>query len=71
MLVGDAELRQGEGQQKQLCHRCYTDVSQTPFGGAPCVDGSGMDTAQLPPRSCAGGIRATITFPTWVEPPLP
>ncbi|KAK8115862.1 hypothetical protein PG984_012364 [Apiospora sp. TS-2023a] len=64
MLVGDPMLRTGAGQQKQLCHRCYTNVQQTPFGGAPCVDGSGMDTAQLPPGGCDGGIRATITFPT-------
>ncbi|RYP32944.1 hypothetical protein DL767_004960 [Monosporascus sp. MG133] len=64
MLVGDAELRQPEGQQRQLCHRCYTTVEQEPFGGPPCVDGSGMDTAALPPQACAGGIRATITFPT-------
>lgn len=64
MLVGDPTLRTGTGQQKQLCHRCYTNVQQTPFGGAPCVDGSGMDTAQLPPGGCDGGIRATITFPT-------
>ncbi|KAK7991592.1 hypothetical protein PG988_000386 [Apiospora saccharicola] len=40
MLVGDPMLRTGAGQQKQLCHRCYTNVEQTPFGGAPCVDGS-------------------------------
>ncbi|KAK8084302.1 hypothetical protein PG997_005573 [Apiospora hydei] len=64
MLVGDSALRTSAGQQKQLCHRCYTNVQQTPFGGAPCVDGSGMDTAQLPPGGCDGGIRATITFPT-------
>ena len=31
-----------------------------------------MDTAELPPRTCAGGIRATITFPTCVNTlPLP
>lgn len=64
MLVGDPILRSHRGQQRQLCHRCYTTVEQEPFGGAPCVDGSGMDTAELPPRQCDGGIRATITFPT-------
>jgi len=64
MLVGDPALRTSAGQQKQLCHRCYTNVQQTPFGGAPCVDGSGMDTAKLPMGGCDGGIRATITFPT-------
>ncbi len=64
MLVGDADLRQAEGQQRQLCHRCFTTVEQNPFGGAPCVDGTGMDTAALPNKACPGGIRATITFPT-------
>ncbi len=63
MLVGDAALRTSQGQQKQLCHRCYTNVNQTPFGGAPCADGQ-MDTAALPNKQCAGGIRATVTFPT-------
>ncbi|KAI0021314.1 hypothetical protein F4780DRAFT_297984 [Xylariomycetidae sp. FL0641] len=64
MIVGDPLLRSAQDHQKQLCHRCYTNVNQTPFGGAPCADGSGMDTSQLPPKSCDGGIRATITFPT-------
>ncbi|KAH9905853.1 hypothetical protein F4778DRAFT_802291 [Xylariomycetidae sp. FL2044] len=64
MIVGDPMLRQSQGQAKQLCHRCYTTVEQEPFGGAPCADGSGMDTAALPPQECDGGIRATITFPT-------
>ncbi|KAI5855556.1 hypothetical protein GGS23DRAFT_608143 [Durotheca rogersii] len=50
MLVGDAMLRTAQGQQKQLCHRCYTNVNQTPFGGAPCADAS-MDTAALPPQT--------------------
>ncbi|KAI1802313.1 hypothetical protein F4811DRAFT_563299 [Daldinia bambusicola] len=63
MLVGEAMLRTAQGQQKQLCHRCYTNVNQTPFGGAPCADRQ-MDTAFLPNKQCAGGIRATITFPT-------
>ncbi|KAI1858027.1 uncharacterized protein JN550_012920 [Neoarthrinium moseri] len=64
MLVGDSMLRKSQGQQKQLCHRCYTNLNQDPFGGAPCADGSGMDTAALPSKACDGGIRATITFPT-------
>lgn len=63
MLVGEATLRAAQGQQKQLCHRCYTNVDQSPFGGAPCAD-SQMDTAALPKKTCDGGIRATITFPT-------
>ncbi|KAI1215041.1 uncharacterized protein F4807DRAFT_18544 [Annulohypoxylon truncatum] len=61
MLVGDAMLRQAEGQQRQLCHRCFATINQVPFGGAPCT---GDDTASLPSKMCNGGIRTTITFPT-------
>ncbi|KAK5630813.1 hypothetical protein RRF57_006528 [Xylaria bambusicola] len=62
MLVGDPTLRSGETQQRQLCHRCFTTVNQVPFGGAPCA--GPMDTQELPPGFCQGGIRTTITFPT-------
>ncbi|KAI1849479.1 hypothetical protein JX266_004974 [Neoarthrinium moseri] len=61
MLVGDPMLRTAEGQQRQLCHRCFANVQQVPFGGAPCT---GSDTAALPSGMCHGGIRTTITFPT-------
>ncbi|KAH7138617.1 hypothetical protein B0J11DRAFT_555322 [Dendryphion nanum] len=61
MLVGDAGLRQKAGQQKQLCHRCFSNMKQDPFGGAPCT---GEDTFDLPKKQCGGGIRTTITFPT-------
>lgn len=61
MLVGDPMLRSAEGQQRQLCHRCFSTINQVPFGGAPCT---GEDTAALPPKMCTGGIRTTITFPT-------
>ncbi|KAI0119460.1 hypothetical protein F4814DRAFT_447275 [Daldinia grandis] len=61
MLVGDPMLRQAEGQQRQICHRCFSTINQVPFGGAPCT---GDDTASLPPGMCNGGIRTTITFPT-------
>ncbi|KAI0381768.1 hypothetical protein F5Y04DRAFT_270747 [Hypomontagnella monticulosa] len=61
MLVGDPILRSAEGQQRQLCHRCFSTINQVPFGGAPCT---GEDTASLPPKMCTGGIRTTITFPT-------
>lgn len=63
MLVGDAELRKAEGQQRQLCHRCYVkeDYTGGSGGGAPCT---GSDTTSLPPQPCDGGIRTTITFPT-------
>lgn len=61
MLVGDPALRSGEGQQRQLCHRCVTNKQQNPFGGPPCT---GNDTQTLPTEMCGGGIRTTITFPT-------
>ena len=61
MLVGDAALRTSTGQQKQLCHRCFSNKQQSPFGGAPCT---GDDTFDLPKKQCGGGIRTTITFPT-------
>jgi hypothetical protein len=61
MLVGDSYLRQAKGQQKQICHRCYSNMEQNPFGGAPCT---GADTTSLPNGMCHGGIRSTITFPT-------
>jgi hypothetical protein len=61
MLVGDAMLRKADGQQKQLCHRCFSNLEQDPFGGAPCT---GNDTSSLPLEKCEGGIRTTITFPT-------
>jgi len=61
MLVGDAGLRTKTGQQKQLCHRCFSNKQQNPFGGAPCT---GDDTFDLPKKQCGGGIRTTITFPT-------
>lgn len=61
MLVGDPGLRERLGQQKQLCHRCFSNKQQDPFGGPPCT---GNDTFSLPPTTCGGGIRTTITFPT-------
>jgi hypothetical protein len=61
MVVGDPTLRSAKAEQKQLCHRCETNMAQNPFGGAPCT---GTDTAALPNQICGGGIRATITFPT-------
>jgi hypothetical protein len=66
MLVGDPGLREGQGQQKQLCHRCFTNMAQDPFGGAPCM--GPMDSFELPKTMCGGGIRTTITFPTFVAP---
>jgi hypothetical protein len=63
MLVGDASLRKAQGMQKQICHRCLPNVQQNPFGGAPCT---GDDTAAFPNKPCPGGIRTTVTFPTYV-----
>lgn len=63
MIVGDPELRSSQGGQRQLCHRCEVNIQQNPFGGAPCT---GSDTFALPSGTCGGGIRATITFPTYV-----
>ncbi|KAK3291175.1 uncharacterized protein B0H64DRAFT_330884 [Chaetomium fimeti] len=59
MLVGDAGLREREGMQKQLCHRCLG--SGYDRGGAPCT---GTDSQTLPEGFCEGGIRTTVTFPT-------
>lgn len=59
MLVGDAALREKQGMQKQLCHRCLG--SGYDRGGAPCT---GTDSQTLPAGFCAGGIRTTVTFPT-------
>jgi hypothetical protein len=61
MLVGDVGLRTRQGQQKQLCYRCFSNMQQDSFGGAPYT---GADTYDLPKTRCGGGIRTTITFPT-------
>ncbi|TPX11941.1 uncharacterized protein E0L32_007439 [Thyridium curvatum] len=60
MLVGDAALKSGKDQQRQLCHRCLGAGYDQ--GGAPCT--SAVDTKELPKGFCKGGIRTTITFPT-------
>jgi Domain of unknown function (DUF1996). len=61
MLVGDAMLRDKDGMQPQLCHRC---LGEDPYDvvGAPCL-GPG-DSVELPTKPCPGGIRTTVTFPT-------
>lgn len=63
MLVGDPTIRNQRAMQKQICHRCEHNIEQSPFGGAPCT---GEDTAAFPTKFCPGGIRTTITFPTFV-----
>ncbi|KAF4622756.1 hypothetical protein G7Y89_g14268 [Cudoniella acicularis] len=59
MLAGDPMLRTAKT-QKGICHRCFPK-NQNPFGGAPCT---GSDSAALPSKPCAGGIRSSIIFPT-------
>ncbi|KAL8284631.1 hypothetical protein RB597_008524 [Gaeumannomyces tritici] len=61
MVAGDPAHRQAAGQQRQICHRCLSDLTQNKPGGPPCT---GLDTASLPRDFCPGGIRTTITFPT-------
>jgi len=63
MIAGDPMLRKSTGIQRQICHRCFSTINQVPFGGAPCT---GSDTTSLPTGFCQGGIRTTITFPTYV-----
>ena len=61
MLAGDPTHQTPTGMQRQICHRCFSNMAQDPFGGAPCT---GADTTSLPAGFCGGGIRTTITFPT-------
>ncbi len=61
MLVGEPSLRSNRNMQRQICHRCFSNMQQNPFGGAPCT---GADTGSLPAGTCGGGIRSTVTFPT-------
>ena len=64
MLTGDPANRAKTTVPRGVCHRCVNKNSQ-PFGGAPCT---GDDTAELPKKACAGGIRMQVTFPTYVLP---
>ncbi|KAH9214925.1 hypothetical protein DL95DRAFT_425397 [Leptodontidium sp. 2 PMI_412] len=54
--------------QKQLCHRCFSNMAQDPFGGAPCT---GNDTATLPNQICWDGKnidspdhKANVAYPS-------
>jgi hypothetical protein len=65
MLAGHAEQRKTGGVTKwnAICFRCYNGKN---FGGdnqAPCSDKT-VDSVELPNKSCPGGIRTTIRFPT-------
>jgi hypothetical protein len=58
MLVGDAMARK-PGTAQKVCHRCM------PASGDNSNINCGAPDAQtLPTKSCAGGIRSVITFPT-------
>lgn len=68
MLVGEPSLRKPAGGNGEigLCHRCF-GKGMNPFGGAPCTGSASSnppDTATLPSKPCAGGIRTQTTFPT-------
>lgn len=60
MLAGDPALR-SKG-TTGICHRCLAKSDRTMGGnGAPC---DRSDTSTFPTKPCAGGIRATIIFPS-------
>lgn len=60
MIVGSPTNRAAGTMDRQICHRCF-GANFEPYGGAPCT---GDDTATLPQKTCLGGIRTTVTFPT-------
>lgn len=65
MLAGHADRREIGGVTKwnAICFRCYNAKN---FGGddrAPCAD-KAVDSIEMPNRSCPGGIRTTVRFPT-------
>jgi hypothetical protein len=62
MLAGDPTLRTPTSKPPGICHRCLsTSESISGGNGAPC---SSNDTSAFPNKSCPGGIRATIIFPS-------
>ncbi|KAL2156628.1 hypothetical protein VTH82DRAFT_1373 [Thermothelomyces myriococcoides] len=61
MLVGDPNNRDESKVPPGLCFRCEENMQQNPFGGPPCT---GADTKAFPSRTCGGGWRVTVTFPT-------
>jgi hypothetical protein len=70
MLAGNAANTDDSKVAKgNICHRCWTSTSDTPFvGGAPC---SGTDTVGIPQDTKCKMIRQTIIFPTYVIISLP
>ncbi|EPE26605.1 hypothetical protein GLAREA_02518 [Glarea lozoyensis ATCC 20868] len=63
MLAGAADNTVDSKVTKaNICHRCWTSKTDTPFvGGAPC---SGSDTVGIPFANNCQMIRQTIIFPT-------
>jgi hypothetical protein len=64
MLAGNAANTDDSKVAKaNICHRCWTSTSDTPFvGGAPCT---GSDTVGIPQDTKCKMIRQTIIFPTY------
>lgn len=62
MLTGDPTIRKAQSGSMAICHRCLAKNERVTGGsGAPC---SAKDTASFPTTACAGGIRATVIFPS-------
>ncbi|KAF2112795.1 hypothetical protein BDV96DRAFT_497609 [Lophiotrema nucula] len=62
MLAGDPTNKAKNTMATGICHRCLAKSDRTSGGsGAPC-DASDFNT--FPTKPCAGGIRATIIFPS-------
>ncbi|KAF2634656.1 hypothetical protein P280DRAFT_523852 [Massarina eburnea CBS 473.64] len=58
MLVGDA-MATVPGQARKVCHRCMPAT-----GDNSNINCGSPDAQTLPTKTCAGGIRTIITFPT-------
>ena len=63
MLAGNAANTDPNKTPKaNICHRCWTSYTDSPFvGGAPCT---GSDTVDIPKSKSCKMIRQTIIFPT-------
>ncbi|KAF3020177.1 hypothetical protein E8E14_010208 [Neopestalotiopsis sp. 37M] len=62
MLAGDPTLRNRTDSFANICHRCLAASDRLMGGdGAPC---DANDFKSFPPKMCAGGIRATVIFPS-------
>jgi hypothetical protein len=62
MIAGDPSFRTKQSGPLVNCHRCLSKSERVMGGnGAPC---DRSDTAELPKKACAGGIRVTVIFPS-------